>query len=431
MSTPASDKISRLERHEGQVLGIAENVPRMQEELERLKAKKVELTRGISSVKKGLVNFSDFLELRRMVERHEAEITSLRQARFEISHTLSRGPAESSRAPVPVYSGDRVTLSNFLKLIQTGILTHEAGNALVTDEPIRVVGRERAKLDSAHEREKVNQSIAVWTGLVKGIEKDRTLLDMVITAGSPSEAWKILLSLVGESSEAAQDRINKEFEELSFEIGKESSKDYIAGAKALVMKLEQNSVSYTKEEINRRILNGLPSGFDVEKKMFLMMTNADPGELGEALARIDNSRTSDGGAGGTHALATGVKPRGGGQGRGDGARRERGGHGNARGRRDRKGHQHHHQQQQWASQPLVQHQQQWASQPPAQQQQPQKTSAAATAPAAATTRTLWRVGTIARLFPLRPVRTFLCKISSYTSRAAKHMSPSTVHYPAG
>ena len=35
MSTPASDEISRLERLEGQVLGIAESVPHMQEELER------------------------------------------------------------------------------------------------------------------------------------------------------------------------------------------------------------------------------------------------------------------------------------------------------------------------------------------------------------------------------------------------------------
>ena len=88
----------------------------------------------------------------------------------------------------------------------------------MTEVPVRVVGNERPELGSIHGREKVNQSIAVWTGLVKGIEKDKTLLAMVITAGSPSEAWKILLSLVGESSEAAQDRVKKEFEELSFEI---------------------------------------------------------------------------------------------------------------------------------------------------------------------------------------------------------------------
>ena len=79
----------------------------------------VELTKGFSTIKEGYMHFSDFLELRSTVGRHEAEIASLRQARFDMSPTLSRGSAEGSRAPVPVYSGDRSTLSNFLKLFQT------------------------------------------------------------------------------------------------------------------------------------------------------------------------------------------------------------------------------------------------------------------------------------------------------------------------
>ena len=57
------------------------------------------------------------------------------------------------------------------------------------------------------------------------------------------------------------------------------------------------------------------------------------------------------------------------------------------------------------------------------------TAAAATA-AAETTRTFWRVGTIARLFSLRPARTFLCRMSSCTSRYTKRMSPRTIQYPA-
>ena len=48
--------------------------------------------------------------------------------------------------------------------------------------------------------------------------------------------------------------------------------------------------------------------------MFLLMTDTDPDELGEALARVEDSRTSNGGAGGIHALATGVQPQGSGQG---------------------------------------------------------------------------------------------------------------------
>ena len=300
MSTPASDEISRLGRLEGQVMGIAESVPHMQENLKRLRTRTVELARGFSIIKEGLVNFFDFLELRGAVGRLQAETISLR-ARNDISPTLSRGPAEGSRAPVSVYSGERSTMSNFLRHFQTWILLHEAGNALVREDPVRVVSHERSELESTYGREKANQSIAVWRRLVKGVEKYKTLLDMVITAGSPSESWEILLSLVGESSEAAQDRVKKEFEELFFEVGKESMREYIARAKALIMKFEQNDVSTTKKEINRRILNDLPSccrqTLTPMNWMFLLMTDTDPDELGEALVRVEDTRTSNRGAG--------------------------------------------------------------------------------------------------------------------------------------
>ena len=125
---------------------------------------------------------------------------------------------------------------------------------------------------------------------------------MVITAGSPSEVCKILLSMVDESTEAAQGKAKKELEELTFEIGKKSTRDYVAKAKATVMKLEQNNVTTTKNKTDRRILNGLPSVFDVEKKNVLIMADNEPDELREALARIEDSRMKDGSAGGAHAL---------------------------------------------------------------------------------------------------------------------------------
>ena len=90
----------------------------------------MELTRGLSSAREGQVNLSGFLEQRGTVGRLQAEMTNLR-ARIDISPTLSR-VLGGSRAPVPVYSGDRSTLSNFLKLFQTWTLSHEAGNVLVT-----------------------------------------------------------------------------------------------------------------------------------------------------------------------------------------------------------------------------------------------------------------------------------------------------------
>ena len=74
-----------------------------------------------------------------------------------------------------------------------------------------------------------------------------------------------------------------------------------------------------------------------------MMSDIEPDELGEALARIEDSRTRDGSTGGTHALAAGVKPRGNGQGRGGGDRGGRRDCASAgRGKRDGKAHQHHH-----------------------------------------------------------------------------------------
>ena len=98
-------------------------------------------------------------------------------------------------------------------------MAHDAETAIiVTSEPIRVVGNDWVELGNAHRREKVNTYVAVWTGLVNGIERDKTLLDMVITAGSPSDACKIIVDMKGdEGSEAAQD---KKKEELTFRIGK-------------------------------------------------------------------------------------------------------------------------------------------------------------------------------------------------------------------
>ena len=112
-----------------------------------------------------------------------------------------------------------------------------------------------------------------------------------------------------------------------------------------MLKLEQHGVTTSGQEINCRILNDLPSDFDVEKKIFFMIADIKFDELGEALARIEDSRTRDGSTGGTHALAKGVKPRGNGQGRGGEARGGRGGRGGGgRGDRDgRRGHQHHQQ----------------------------------------------------------------------------------------
>ena len=93
----------------------------------------------------------DFLEVRSMVGRQETKYFGLRQARLDtLSPTLSRGPAESSRLPVPIYSGDRSTLPNFLKLSRTWTMAHAEENAKATNELVHVVGKDNDELDNAH-----------------------------------------------------------------------------------------------------------------------------------------------------------------------------------------------------------------------------------------------------------------------------------------
>ena len=60
------------------------------------------------------------------------------------------------------------------------------------------------------------QSLTVWNGLTKAVEKDKAIADILVRAKAPSEAWKILKSMVeDESSERARELAKKRFEELS------------------------------------------------------------------------------------------------------------------------------------------------------------------------------------------------------------------------
>ena len=87
------------------------------------------------------------------------------------------------------------------------------------------------------------------------------------------------------------------------------------------MKVEQDSANTSEQEINRRILNGLPSDFDIVFSFsFLMFAGIKFNKVRGALARIEDKRTRDRSTGGTYALATRVKPRRNGQRSGSGDR---------------------------------------------------------------------------------------------------------------
>ena len=79
-----------------------------------------------------------------MVGWHETEIAGVRRARlYTPSPTPSREHAESRRVPVPICSSDGSTLPLCFKFFRTWALAHDAVSAIVTNEPIRVVGEDR------------------------------------------------------------------------------------------------------------------------------------------------------------------------------------------------------------------------------------------------------------------------------------------------
>ena len=74
----------------------------------------------------------------------------------------------------------------------------------------------RSELEERYGRRNVEKSLVVWSALTKAVEKDKTIADIVVGAKAPSEAWKILNSLVeDDSSDRAKEQTKKNFEGLS------------------------------------------------------------------------------------------------------------------------------------------------------------------------------------------------------------------------
>ena len=69
-----------------------------------------EVTRRLGSVQGSFVDVSDFHAVRSMVNRHDTEIISLRQPVMS-----APAPESTGKLPLPLYSGERSTLPNFLK----------------------------------------------------------------------------------------------------------------------------------------------------------------------------------------------------------------------------------------------------------------------------------------------------------------------------
>ena len=169
---------------------------------------------------------NEMIHLKRQVERGSAPLPSQNQQ------------AGTDRFPIPMYPEERSSLSRFLKVFYTWVLSSQSEDALNHSRPIIMTGdNSRRELEREYGRQIVAQSLTVWNGLTKAVEKDRTIADMVV-AKAPSSAWKVLKSTVeDDSSERAREQAKNQFEELSMNDA-ESMKEYISRAKSLALNVQ-------------------------------------------------------------------------------------------------------------------------------------------------------------------------------------------------
>ena len=167
--------------------------------------------------------------------------------------------AGTDRFSIPMYSEERSTLLRFLKLFYTWALSHKPEDALSYSRPVIMTSKKsRSEPKIEYGRRDVEQSLVVWSALTKAVEKDKPIADIVVGAKAPSEAWKMMNSMVeDDNSDRARELAKKQFEELSMNDAG-SMKEYIARAKSLALNVKYHDIEVSGQEISRRVLNGLP-----------------------------------------------------------------------------------------------------------------------------------------------------------------------------
>ena len=262
---------------------------------------------------------NEIADLGRQVERGSAPLPSQNQQ------------TGTDRFPIPMYSGERNSLSRFLKHFYTWALSSQSEDALNHSRPI-IMTEDSSRIESEREygRHIVAQSLTVWNGLTKAVKKDKSITDIVVRAKAQSQAWKILKSMVeDESSDRVREMAKKQFEELSMN-DDESLKEYIARAKSLALNVKYHDIEVSDQEISRRVWSGLSPSYVPEKRNVSLKTDFFLAELEGGLVRVEELNMTSHGTDGSHALTAGFKTRSGGRSGGRGTH-----NGGGRGKRRR------------------------------------------------------------------------------------------------
>ena len=200
---PYSEMLSQLEKdmaeiRDGTIKEVLEKLRLLSYEIEEINRRfdAVDCTSNTLDDLRVRVDYyvNEMADLRRQVERGSAAMPPQNQQ------------AGTDRFPIPTYSGERNSLSSFLKYFYTWALSSRSEDALSHSCPVLMTGdQSRIELDREYGRHIVAQSLTVWNGLTKAVGNDSSIADIVVRAKAPSEAWKILKSMVeDESSDRAK-----------------------------------------------------------------------------------------------------------------------------------------------------------------------------------------------------------------------------------
>ena len=125
-------------------------------------------------------------DLRVRVDCYENQTADLRR---QVERGSTPMPSQNQQAgtfPIPMYSGERNSLSRFLKHFYTWALSSRSEDALSNSRPVILTGdKSRRELEIEYGRQIVAQSLTVWNGLTKAVEKDKSIADIVVRAKAP------------------------------------------------------------------------------------------------------------------------------------------------------------------------------------------------------------------------------------------------------
>ena len=175
-----SERLSQLEKDTAEIRDGT--IKEVLEKLRLLSYKIEEINRRFDTVYRIGNTLDDF---RVRVDYYENGITNLRRQvnRGSAAMPPQNQQAGTDRFPIPMYFGERNSLSRLLKLFYTWALSHKSEDALSYSRPVMMTSKKsRLELEGEYRRQDVEQSLVVWSALTKAVKNDKTIADIVVGA---------------------------------------------------------------------------------------------------------------------------------------------------------------------------------------------------------------------------------------------------------